>query len=553
MTRTAAVGPDELGLLAELSQSFAESLDIETTLGSAVSKIVDSMDAEAGSVFLMDGTDLVCRACAGPVDVSGLRIPVTSGIVGRAVTENTCQLVKDARIDGGFNARSDSETGFETRSVICTPLNTASGPIGAIQVLNKRGDQLFDEHDRDLLRVLASPTALAINNARMASDLVQQKRIKRELQLARKLQRTLLPARRDAPFPFLGINLPARETSGDFFDYFDLPDGRIGFTLGDVSGKGVDAALLMVRATSLLRLLGKDGLSPDVWLQRVNRELGDAIDGGRFVCAIAGYYDPFTLEAEWANAGVPPVTLQSDDGKLLRFEATAPPLGIIEDLEPERQRASLGSQCLYFFTDGVTDAEDTDGRRLDLEGVEEMLTRLSEYPPKQRLSRIISTLRRGRVADDTTLMLLEARRSLDGDAYPLLDWRCLADPKELGSIREQVRRTLAKVGCDDSAIGQIVLAIDEACANVIRHGYGGDNTQPIALRIERDEDQLIFKLHDKAPTVDPEAIQSRDLEDYRPGGLGVHFIDSVMDSRRYAAQTDEPGNLLIMTRRIDHG
>lgn len=550
MTQARTQDRDQLALMAELSQSFAESLDIETTLRNAVRKIVSSLDAEAGSVFLLDGSDLVCRACDGPVDVAGLRFPATRGIVGRAVTENACQLVRDVSRDKQFDGTSDSDTGFTTRSTICTPLNTAAGPIGAIQVLNKKGGGRFDDRDRDLLRVLASPTALAINNARMADDLVEQRRIRRELQLARRLQRTLLPARRKAPFPVLGVNVPARETSGDFYDYFDLPDGRIAFTLGDVSGKGVDASLLMVRATSLLRLVGKDGMSPEDWLNRVNGELGDAIDGGRFVCALAGYYDPYTTEAVWANAGLPPVVLQAADGALAHFEATAPPLGILESLSLEAQRVSLRDARLYFFTDGVGDAKTAEGERIDLPGFDRLLTEYHEYPPKQRLGRILSTLRRGVLADDTTLLLLESRRTVGGSGYPLLDWQCASSPKALKEVRRKVRETLVRVGCGGEELNRLVLAVDEACANIIRHAYGGDESRSIQIRVERLAAELIFKLRDWAAPVDPQKIAPRRLEDYRPGGLGVHFIDSVMSSRRYVRPDDGEGNLLIMTHRI---
>ena len=142
-----------------------------------------------------------------------------------------------------------------------------------------------------MLRLIAAPTALAINNARMANDLVEQQRMKREFDLARKLQKSLLPKRRRGTFPVLGINLPAHEISGDFYDYFELADGRIAFVVGDISGKGLDAALLMIRAASLLRWAGKDGIAPGAWLARANEELCETTHDGRFVCALVGYCD----------------------------------------------------------------------------------------------------------------------------------------------------------------------------------------------------------------------------------------------------------------------
>ena len=223
---------EQLALLADLGQDFAQSIDIQVTLRKTVDRIASHMKAEAASVFLIcdEAAFLECRACAGPVDVVGLKLPMGQGIVGRAARDNVCQMVRDATQDPDFAGSVDRDTGFRTRSVLCTPLRTPHGVIGVLQVLNKRSGELFDEQDRATLRILASPTALAINNARMAADLVEQERLKKELSLARRLQRSLLPGRPEDDYPVQAVNLPARVVSGDFYDFFDLPDGRIGFT-----------------------------------------------------------------------------------------------------------------------------------------------------------------------------------------------------------------------------------------------------------------------------------------------------------------------------------
>ncbi|MEM9532207.1 MAG: GAF domain-containing SpoIIE family protein phosphatase [Pseudomonadota bacterium] len=399
----------ELDVLVELGQELAQSIDIEATLKRAVQRIAGYMEAEAASVFLVDpsGGELECRACAGPVDVSGLRIRMGQGIVGRAARDNLCQLVRDVRNDPDFAGNVDARTGFQTRSILCTPLRTSGGVIGVLQVLNKLGGGLFGDHDRETLRVLASPTALAINNARMASDLVEQKRIRKELFLARRLQRSLLPQRRPAPFPVQGINLPAREVSGDFFDFFDLPDGRIGFSVGDVSGKGMNAALLMVRATSLLRWIGKSGLAPGQWLAQVNNELVESVSGGMFICAVAGYLDPAQGRVTWANAGFPPPILHAAGETPRRYPAKAPPLAIIEQSEYETETLEIGASALYFYSDGVTEARSADGEMLNEEGLEALIEACAGGPAKPRLGRIINRLRKHDLVDDTTLMIVE--------------------------------------------------------------------------------------------------------------------------------------------------
>ncbi len=399
-----------LELLAELGQEFAQSIDIGATLNHAVDRIAGYMHAEAASVFLIEepGGWLECRACAGPVNVTGLRLEVGRGIVGRAAKENMCQLVRDAGADPDFARNVDRDTGFRTRSILCTPLRSADGVIGVLQVLNKRDGGLFDENDRDTLRVLAAPTALAINNARMASGLVEQKRIKKELFMARRLQRMLLPRRQPPPFPIQGVNLPAREVSGDFYDHFELPDGRIGFAIGDVSGKGMNAALLMVRATSLLRWIGKSGMPPGEWLSQVNNELLTSVADGMFICAVAGYYDPDEGSLVWSNAGFPP-PLHDTGRRFSAYPAPAPPLAIIpHDAYPE-ERVRLRGGAMYFYSDGVTEARAPDRSMLMEAGLRKVIAAHRDRPPKPRLGSIVSHLRRMQLGDDTTLLLVEGR------------------------------------------------------------------------------------------------------------------------------------------------
>ena len=236
------------------------------------------MDAEAASVFLLenDDTELVCRDCAGPVDIRGLKLKPAQGIVGKTVTTRTCQMVRDASQDPAFAGSVDKDTGFVTKSILCAPLIIQGRCIGALELINKKtGSGLFDSNDQYLLMALVSAAALAIRNARMATALVEQERIRKELELAREIQMRLLPnaENADANLPVKGINFPALEVSGDFYDFFRREDGRIYFNLADVSGKGMNSALLMAKASSLLHHLAKFMEDPGELLSHVNDEL----------------------------------------------------------------------------------------------------------------------------------------------------------------------------------------------------------------------------------------------------------------------------------------
>ncbi len=550
----AAVRPGELlAFMAEVSQKLAVSVDLSRTLRESVAYVAQYLDAEAVSVFLLTpGTDsLECRACQGPVDILGLRIPVGQGIVGRTVAENRCQMVRDAYADPNFTEAIDSSTGFVTRSVLCAPLATAQGVIGAIEAINKRGDGLFQDADLVALRLLAAPMALALNVARLAEELLEQNRIRRELGMARRLQRSLLPKRRRGDYPLRAINLSAREVSGDFYDFFDLPDGRIAFTVGDVAGKGLDASFLMVRCASLLRWAGKEGRRPADWLAQVNDELGEAIAPGMFVCAVAGHYDPATRKAVWANAGFPPLLRVETTGTVEHFEATAPPLGILQRLTFPEQACDLAEASLYLFSDGATDVRGAAGTPLGVDGVASLLRRLESLPAAARLRAVVRSLRAFSVTDDMTLMLVTGRPA-NGETQ-LLDHAFPAQPGELAGMRRRLAAALARAGVEAELRQALVLAVDEASSNIIRHGHGGASSALIHLRVRRDGDELSFELLDQAPVIDAARLCPRDLSECRPGGLGLNFIDSLMDRWSLTAREDGLGNRLEMTKHIADG
>jgi len=445
-----------LELLARMSGHLAVTLNIEDTIQKALELIVSYVNAEAGSLFLLDdnGTQLICKASVGPVDVSGLTLKSDEGIVGQCVTANESNMVRDVSTDPGFAQSVDAVTGFHTRSILCTPMSVQGVCIGAIELINKKDKSLlFSEPDLMMLKTLASAAALAIRNARMAEELVEQERVSRELELASEMQRSLLPDARPAPFPVHGVNLPAHEVSGDFYDFYELGDGRIYFSLGDVSGKGMDAALLMSKTASLFRCLGKTIDEPAKLLDTINRELCETAIHGMFVTMVCGILDPASGNIKLANAGHEPPLVHDAEGNFSAIPASAPPLGIlplnVDDHDVRDEIFNLGGGTLYIFTDGVTEGDIGNGKRLEVEGFKEIITGKADAPLAERIEAVISSLKgSGRKRhDDITIMAVEdpaAGRQAAEDSTPLRSIRTLtflSSPEELARVRDAVRET----------------------------------------------------------------------------------------------------------------
>lgn len=404
--------PDQAAVfLARLTHDFASSLHIDATLKHAIDRFMVYLNAEAASIFLLeeDETVLICRECAGPVDIRGLRLAPDQGIVGQTVQHNEPKIVRDVSKNPSFAAMVDADTGFATRSILCAPLSVRGKCLGALELLNKRSaDGLFDLNDMQLATTVASAAALSIHNARMAAELVQQERVRKELELARQIQESLLPGPQAADFPVHGLNIPALEVSGDFFDFLRLPDGRIYFALADVSGKGMNAALLMAKTTSVLRCLAKTTPDAGTLLARVNDEICETATMGMFVTIVAGYLDPARRLVDLANGGHHPVLLVRP-GEVTSLAAGAPPLGVLPGIEFPGREVALDGGALYFYTDGISESQGADGRQLDAAGLRQIIAAVADVPPHQRLPALVDHWRRGghHSHDDITLMLIE--------------------------------------------------------------------------------------------------------------------------------------------------
>jgi len=234
--------------------------------------------------------------------------------------------------------------------------------------------------------------------------------INRDLNLAREIQQSLLPESRGDDFPVNGINISARILSGDFYDFFELENGDIYFNLGDVSGKGVNAALLMAKTSSLFRCLGKRINDPGQLMYEVNNELCETSIHGMFVTMVAGLYRPSSDELQLVNAGNPPALLFLDSGLCQEFEATAPPLGVMPDTHYTKYTINLQNSSLYIYSDGVTEGFISGNDMLGLGGLFKLITGMDKkLLANERLKLIASkfTHTTQPLRDDVTLLLLE--------------------------------------------------------------------------------------------------------------------------------------------------
>jgi sigma-B regulation protein RsbU (phosphoserine phosphatase) len=554
-----------LEFLAVFSARLAEMPDFDTTLNTAVTEITHFLDAEAGALFLMDdeGDGLTCRASAGQAGFVGARATLGQGVVGRGASGQVIEYSRTRDPECDFPAAGGGED-FAVRSILCAPLGAGDQCVGTVALLNKRGGETFAPTDRHLLLAAAGATASAISGARLAENHAEQERVRRELELAAEIQRNLLPSPEPGAFPVVGINQPIREVSGDFYDFFRLPNGHIPFALGDVSGKGMNAALLMAKAASLFRCLGKSIDDPAALLKVINREIYDTASRGMFVTMVAGIYEPWTGRLRFANAGHEPPLLRRADRSYLTFLADAPPLGILPSIHAETNETNLETGEFYVFSDGLTEYRYGGTEDLGVEGLIQLVEASNETTLDGRLRSMLAELDQSgwELRDDLTVLAIDGAwtppegddsrfGSLLSDAAPeaLLELRVPARADRLKLLRPGVQAAARMCDFDEEEVEDIVLAVGEACQNVILHAYNGDADGDIVVEIFQRDDGILVRLRDFAPPIDPTSVRPRDLDDLRPGGLGTHFIREIMDSAEFREIADGSGNVLEMVKR----
>lgn len=379
----------EAGFLAALAPARADAGGVAATAKLMASAVMEGLDAAGVAVFLIDKNtgELARHAAAGAWTERAAPVRVDHGPLARCLRDGEVEIA-----DG----------------MISAPLRAAGTVIGAV-LARRRPARGFDRRDAARLEALATYAGLALDNARLRERLAEGETTARELELAAEIQRNLLPAVDTDRWPVFGLNRPIHQVSGDFFDFFALPDGRIPFALGDVSGKGINAALLMAKAASLFRCLGKRHDDPAAILDSINREICETVTRGMFVTMVAGIYDPRAGRARIANAGHEPPLLRLPERSYRTFPASAPPLGILPDVTYSETEIGLAGGELYMFSDGLTEFGYRGGEQLGVEGLIQMVEALADLPIDARLKTLLAELDREgwRVRDDLTVLAID--------------------------------------------------------------------------------------------------------------------------------------------------
>ena len=237
-------------------------------------------------------------------------------------------------------------------------------------------------------------------------------RISKEVNLAVKVQENFLPKRNLDNFPVSGINIPAREVSGDFFSFYPHNES-IYFIIADVAGKGIHAGMVMAKASTLFEIMSKDKVDPDEMMFHMNNDLYQTKTAGMFVTSILGEYNLLTDEIRWVNAGHQPALIREKSGKYIEFDSSSTPLGVIKHKDKsvyKLEKTKLNDGRFYVFTDGLSESLNDKGEEIGIEGSIKIIENNFNSDLKKQLKDVtaetISTAKNNSLSDDLTLVAI---------------------------------------------------------------------------------------------------------------------------------------------------
>ena len=452
---------------------------------------------------------------------------------------------------------------------VCVPLVTQGELVGVLNLGDRMSEQEYSSDDRRLLNNLATQAAPALRVAQLArqqqAEARQRERLEQEMRVARIIQQTLLP--KSLPnLPGWQVAAhwqPARAVGGDFYDFIDFPDGRLGLVTGDVTDKGVPAALVMATTRSILRSASERSSTPGQILAYANELLVSDIPPNMFVTCLYMILDPASRRLTIANAGHN-LPIHRRDEVVHDLRVTGMPLGLMPGMDYEEIEVTLehGDNILV-YSDGLVEAHNPAKEMFGFPRLRELLACSTDGEGcpagEAMIPFLIDDLSEftgpdWEQEDDLTFLILEC---LHSPVAPIADtlfleeqegveYRLLAEfslPSEPGNeipLMERVVQSVQGLGLPGTVLERLKTAVAETAMNAIEHGNRYQAELPVEVRVSMSADKLCISIRDQGgsqPIPEPETpdIEAKLAGLQSPRGWGLFLIKNMVDEMRVSA------------------
>ncbi len=408
----------ELTALNQIANAINVAISVEKITHIILDHCLNRVGASQGAIFLLEDdedTENRFKTIVREIrPISGqFPLRLNMGLTGWMIKNKKILLSNDPAGDERF--RGMNMSALKIRSLLAAPLLSRNGMIGVLAVFNKSDEAGFDDTDRRFLGIVGTQTAKVIENAQLMEKDRELVGIRNELKVAEAIQRRFLPSTNLATeaYEVFGFNEPAAEVGGDYYDMVELEGGRVFVSLGDVSGKGMPAALLMSNAQAVLRSQVSHGgdISLTELAENLNRLICLFTPPQHFITALFGIYDSVNHELEFINAGhCPPVILRASGELELPSESDLI-IGVVPGYSYTAHRISLEKgESVFIYTDGITEAFNEEEQEFGEERLEKILREnhqlLADEIGHKVYSEVVSFRGKREQSDDITMLIL---------------------------------------------------------------------------------------------------------------------------------------------------
>ncbi len=410
---------DLVGLISKVGIALLSSSGLDETLNQVASLVFEAVPAERCVIMLRDdeaegGTKISAARMRGR-DEPLEEVRISRTVMDEVLKNGKSVLTSDAQHDPRYASQTMALLGI--RSVLAVPLSVNEMEVfGLVYADSPTYEATFTEEHLNILTTLASVASIRVENARLLEERFERERMERELELASEIQQRFQPSAMPIidGYEFQGISFSCYEIGGDYYDFIARDDGKMLIALGDVSGKGTAAALLMssLHAAIHAQVSAKNSLAETV--TSVNQYLAHNTPANRFVTLFAAELDPVTGTLKYINAGHNPPIVGRADGRVEQLESGGFPLGILPTAEYELGETSLApGEALVVYSDGVSEAANLRGDEFGLDRLSEVVSRnltASASGLRDKVESSLSTFTQNAPAgDDITLVIVKRK------------------------------------------------------------------------------------------------------------------------------------------------
>jgi sigma-B regulation protein RsbU (phosphoserine phosphatase) len=409
---------EEINLLYSISEILGRTVSLEEGASTILREVSETVGAHRGSILVVDreanALQVIARFGGEGIATAPIALDDSCSVSAHVFRTLHSVIVEENEMP------CEAELGFRRGAMLTVPIvwtaQDGSEPLGVVNLSDRRSGQAFTAGDQKLVTAIASQIGAAIQNARLVRRSLDQQRLQQEMQLAHNLQMKLLPdAAHAAPAATVAARVvPAEDVGGDFYNLYRLSNERIGIMIGDVSGHGYQAALIMALTMSASAIHAQGTDDPAEMLHRLYSSLQEELNTTEmFVSAFYAVVDRRAGVLRYGNMGHPHAFVVNRDGSIDRLMAGGPPLGML-DAAPtsESRRWDADGDVLLLFTDGITDARNREGVRLDERPVLDCVREHRHETPPQISAHVFRLLDEytGDVPrlDDLTLVVLKS-------------------------------------------------------------------------------------------------------------------------------------------------